>query len=733
MTDMIQQSNPQSNSNVQPSDPTVNPQPLAPGAGQTPPSQPNPSGQPPAQPQGGQPPVTHTPTTPAASLHARLYDGILKTLSGGPIRVMQTDPQTGESKMVEQPQSRTSMGKSILAGVLTGMFSGGNSMSPGAGGVPAFDPAKGLANGFNAEKQAQQQKQQGAQKLSDDALSRKLSITQNNIKLAQQASAMALQQHKVLGDVVQNNQDTILKDAEEWDSQQDGTDPSTKAILGKGLDVNQAMNALKGNMTSQNAFIDGTVSVRNPKTGVVEEHPTYTILNPDVKIKLSKQTSDTLAKYNKQYQDAYEVTGGNVSVPLRSAISAMHEANTLTSVQDFMNNAITGLSGGEPTQVDLAAAVKNDRTLLPAIDNAEKAMAAGGNTANVLDAVRKAPNGNKLIAALGVTPEAVDQYIRDSRNQATEEESEAKSGGKIAIEKAKSAKNTEMIKETAQNILANPNNMASIEKITSLRGDNRTELFNELEEQSGGTYNIEDAKAKAKTYESFTQADGKDRTQIESYNTFLKHDAAFVNTIGSFMRPGNTPYWIDKPLNWIEQYAGSDPDILEFKARMVPVKSEFINFMKANHAALEEDVNEMNQLVDFNQSPRALLRVAQTLGDTGMDRLDSKNATYKQNFGSNYPNLFDARGASAAAKLGMADRLKEYGITPPSSSGSSNTPNADTDNPAQRKQQVLSSITFPDGSHPKDVKFGPNNTMIVLDPTGKQWVDPVTMKPPVTK
>lgn len=689
-----------------------------------------------AQPQGQQPAMTHAPAdaNPSSSLHARLFDGILKTLSGGPVKVMQTDPTTGATRQVEVPESRGQMGKSILAAVLSGMFAGGDRTSPGAGGAPRNDPGKSAAIGFQAGQDTINKIHSAPQNLEDEKQARQLTTVGNNIKLAQQTSAMALQQHKVLGDVITNNQNTILADAKEWDEQRDGNDPSTKAILGQNLTLDQAMNALKGNMTSQNAFVDGTVSVRNPQTGVMEEHPTYSILNPDVKIKLSQKTTDTLAKYNKQYQDAYEVTGGNVSVPLRVAIGAMHEANTLTSAQDFFNRAnetLHPLQNGDdkkPEPIDLAAAVKKDRTLLPAIDQAEKAMAAGGNMANVMDAVRNSPQGAKLMSVLGVTPETVDQYIRDQRNEATEEESVAKTGGKIALENAKQAKADAIITETATNILKDPKNMASIEKLASLRNDSRQKLFNELTKQSGGTFNIKDAETKAKTYSSFNEADGKDRQQIESYGTFLKHDSNLVNVLKKFIRPDYTPKWIDQPLNWIEKNVTSDPEMAEFMARIVPVKSEFINFMKNNHAALQEDAEEMNKVVDGSQSPRYMLRTAQTLGETGLDRLDSKNSTYKQTFGENYPNLFDERAKAAAVNLGLGDRLKEYGINPPAAQQTPDQKQA-TAAATDKKQQVLQSLKQPNGQPYKDVKFGPNGSMVVWDGVnGHGWINPLASK-----
>ncbi len=610
------------------------------------------------------PPQNSTPVSQPQkpTIHARIFDSILRTLGGGPVMV--TD-EKGNRK--EVPQTRSQVGNAIVAAALSGLMTPHSYRDTPYG--PTTDFSKTGAEAFQAGKGVIDKRNEDAQKQIDDMNSRRLTTVSNNMKLAQQASAMALQQHKVLDDVVQRNQSTVLKDAEDYDKQLASTDPSQKAILAKGLSVEQAMNMLHGKMTSQNAFIDGTVGVRNPETGVTEEHPTYTILNPEARIKLSKDTTDELAKYDKQYQGIYEATDGNVSVPLRAAVAAMHQANSLKSLEDAFQDASNELfkvanpKSKNPPTLDFAQAYKNNTALRPVFDAAEKALSSGAAPYQVLAGLQNIPGANELFKAMGTTTEAVSQYVQKKKLQLETSESVAKAGGKIEAERLKEQRADAAIEETARNILADPNNPVSIEKISSLKNDSRQKLYNKLEDLSGGTYSIEGAKAKINTYQSFTSADGKDRNQIESYNTFLKHDGNFVQVINSAMkRPGGAPYWVDKPLNWIEQYVGSDPDILEFKARILPVKDEFLNFIKGNKAAFLPEVEEMSKIIDPNQSPRALLRVAQTLGETGLDRLDSKNSTYRQNFGKNAPNLFDQLGTDGAVKLGLGNRLRQYGI-----------------------------------------------------------------------
>jgi hypothetical protein len=136
----------------------------------------------------------------------------------------------------------------------------------------------------------------------------------------------------------------------------------------------------------------------------------------EAKIQLSEATTKELAKFNPGYQNIYSATAGNASVPIAQALKDIHKANTLNSAETFFDNAATELTG-KPSNIDLAAAVRKDPTLMSAILQGEKQMAAGGSTASVLDAVRKSPQGRQLIGVLGARPDRVDQYIQNKANE----------------------------------------------------------------------------------------------------------------------------------------------------------------------------------------------------------------------------------------------------------------------------------------------------------------------------
>ena len=393
--------------------PTLAPQPTPQQSAQQPAKQ-----TPPAQ--GAAPALTHTPAnnTPASSLHARIFDGVLKTLSGGPVKVLQTDPTTGQSRVVEQPQSRSAMGKSILAAVLSGMFAGADARDPSG----RHDPVAAATAGFQAGQAQTQKRDAKAQEVADQVVSRRQMVMKNNIDLAHQAIAMAHQQHVDLQSTVGRNQDGILKDVQAYDDLQ--SDPTQRILLAKGLTHEQALAKLNGNMTTQNAVIDGYVDVMNPDTKTLSPEPTYAILNPDAKVKMSEAQAAELAKFNPQYQNAYEATGGNLQIPVRNYLADVNKANTLANMESFFKRS--GESLGLKSDFDLAAAVKKGGpSAMQAVLAAENAVGQQGTPIDALARIQSTPGGQGLLDSMGISA----GQIRDMQNEQTRQQALAKKGG----------------------------------------------------------------------------------------------------------------------------------------------------------------------------------------------------------------------------------------------------------------------------------------------------------------
>jgi hypothetical protein len=399
---------------------------------------------------------TPTPQSPQQSLRSHIFDTILKAGAGQPV-------QGPDGKPI--PMTRGIMGKAIIANALAGIMAGygtSETVNTRFGPVRVNNPAKAFSAGAQAAQQQQQQRQQQI----DDATARKYTALRNNLELMQQQTALsntALHNQETYNkslDEVTSNAEPILSDWEQYDEQRGDNEPP--AIVARNLTYEQAMQQFHA--VNQNAIPDGKVAVRNPQTGQTEFHQTYAIVNPDAKPRLSQASLDMLAKYGiAGYSKLAEIGSTDAVIPVRMVISAINQANTLASAEHFFNHAAQDvfdtIGGKGVASIDLPAAVKNDRTILPVIMTAQKALASGQPTYKILDAIRNSPNGGKLISVIG-SPDDIDKYITAKQDEATAEAAKAKVAGQEELVKIRTANQT-MTPNKAASILSDPNSAPS--------------------------------------------------------------------------------------------------------------------------------------------------------------------------------------------------------------------------------------------------------------------------------
>jgi hypothetical protein len=97
----------------------------------------------------------------------------------------------------------------VIASVLAGMMTPTKYREGSYGPVVSGDAT--AAGAFQAGRGQQQKTNDAAQKASDDARTKKLSIISNNLTMAHQYAALAQQQHQELQGVAERNQSTILR------------------------------------------------------------------------------------------------------------------------------------------------------------------------------------------------------------------------------------------------------------------------------------------------------------------------------------------------------------------------------------------------------------------------------------------------------------------------------------------------------------------------------------------
>ena len=362
--------------------------------------QPNQSGQDDKLPTGQ---VTNTPDQQHPM--SRVFDGILKTMTGGPISYV--DPQGQRRTM--QP-SGSQMSKAIVAAALTGLMTP-DRYRQGAFGSQVRDHGADMAASFDAGKSSIEQFRNKPQKLSDDQQARYLANLNNTTNLAKNMAASALQQHEALEKMVDSSA-PLMNSIRQYESTRvtNGAGAQPPALIAENLSKEDAMEKLKGHHGNWTAVVSGTIPVLNKEKGTMEENPLYSIVDSSVKVPLSEEATKLYASVNPSYKDAWEKTNGKVTVPLQQAVAAQHMVDQAHILQTFMNSAgikqaFPGVKMGKISDI---MAGPDGRRLAAALETTRDAISSGAPTYQKLNALQSAPGGQEVLEALGLDPDKVN-------------------------------------------------------------------------------------------------------------------------------------------------------------------------------------------------------------------------------------------------------------------------------------------------------------------------------------
>jgi hypothetical protein len=372
-----------------------------------------------AQPRPAQPAQPPTPK----SLHASIFEGVLKTLGGGAQYINRTDPSTGEVTREPIQQSKGQLGKSILAGALAGMF-GGMGARDAEG---RHDPMKAAQEGFQAGQKPMQEQVAKLQGAADADTANRQIVMKNNLDLVHQQMAMTTQNHAMLESTIADNKAGVLADAATYDaalSGVDANDKTKKAIQASGLTHTQALAQLNGHWSDTLAIVSGQQMTKNPTTGVMETEPLYSLLNPNVKVKMSKEQADEFARYKPGYKNAYDLTGGNLKVGLHNYVSDTHEYNSYQHAEASLDRVKDALDS-EGVNLAALASGKDGNAIKSAVIDMENASAQGGSIEAILQRLQGTGGGNIILKDMKISDSDIDEYTRAQQSA----NARAKEGG----------------------------------------------------------------------------------------------------------------------------------------------------------------------------------------------------------------------------------------------------------------------------------------------------------------
>jgi hypothetical protein len=326
-----------------------------------------------------------------------------------------------------QPVKGPSLANTVLAAALSGLFTQ-NVYRTGYKGAQVLDRGASIAaagaQGMQTAEAMRAKAQANAQNLSDEQLTKKLMTITNNAKQVQLSAAMAHDKMQALDSTLDYNQKNLVDPLSEFEKNLPPGEPSIYVAKGLTADEVMATDPKTGQpahkLTDGNVFISGKVTKPNAQ-GVLESEPTYSIVRNDFSVKLPEEVTQELAKFDKHFENSYQMTNGNVIIPINTYLDRIHTANELTATEDFLDRVNRQVNGDDAKPIDLAAAYKKNPALYQkAIDAATQARAAGQNREDETDdqvvrAIYSAGNGVKFLSLVG-DPTKVVKWAQDADN-----------------------------------------------------------------------------------------------------------------------------------------------------------------------------------------------------------------------------------------------------------------------------------------------------------------------------
>jgi hypothetical protein len=643
---------------------------------------------------------------------SRLFDGILKTMTGGPITYLDANGQ----KQVAQP-SRGSMSKAIVAAALTGLMTP-DRYRQGAFGSTVRDNGAVMADSFNAGKQSIEAFRNKPQQMSDDQQARYLANLNNTANLAKNMAASALQQHEALGKMVDSSA-PLMKSIRQQEPQ---------ALIEDNLSKEDAMEKLKGNHGNWTAVVSGAIPVLNEETGAMEEHPLYSIVDSRVKVPLSEEATKLYASVNPSFKGAWEKTNGKVTVSLQQAVAAQNLVDQAHVLQTFMNSAglkqaFPGVKMGKISDI---MAGPDGRRLAAALETTRDAISSGAPTYQKLNALQSAPGGQEVLEALGLDPDKVNQFVKAQSNAAIREQALAKEGGigdKAPVSQAqtgtlKAAINRVEDPETRSALLSylppdRPLTMGEFDKVTSkltdavekshserlrtgdpevLQSEATSMLNGNLSSpkdlatiRSGGARMLIDSllqkgaearglnpidhtfatqEARAKMYADYSSSVGnKPGAQLGSFDTLMRHTGEALDANMHWARSGSP--LINKSLSWLAENATNDQDYQRFKDTIIAPMKEYMNFLNQNRAEHESDIKAMANAIDGNATPATALTALRVITQTADARAAALGQRYLRVVNNNYEGLVSPTALQVMQRMGIKSQSGPLSVSIP--------------------------------------------------------------------
>jgi len=213
-----------------------------------------------------------------------------------------------------------------------------------------------------------------------------------------------------------------------------------------------------------------------------------------------------------------------------------------------------------------------------------------------------------------------------------------------------------MIAEAARNIVANPRDMTSPKTISSLRGDQRMRLFNEIKRISPD-FNVGNIERQIKFLDTYENPAGRAAINRSSMNNILMH-AADLSVVNETYRRSNLRL-VNTAISEIAKQGGTTWS--QFMTPLQVLKDEIALYFAGGYAPKGQQQAAWEQIVNDKATPSQVEQFAKDIIHVGLRRADTANEQFKTMMGYDDPNLITPEAVRAAQRLGLRDEVKKYG------------------------------------------------------------------------
>lgn len=141
---------------------------------------------------------------------------------------------------------------------------------------------------------------------------------------------------------------------------------------------------------------------------------------------------------------------------------------------------------------------------------------------------------------------------------------------------------------------------------------------------------------------------GKGGDQIQALNTLHAHAKDFSDNANQL---GNLDAsFLNTPINKLKNMTGN-PNVTATVARMLAVRTEYMNVLNNQHALSVEDKADAQKLLNENQSPAQWQAAIDQITHTADLRGAETNARYKATFGKDMPNYRGSQSQAGATNI----------------------------------------------------------------------------------